>query len=249
MAADNKGIQVAKLCLPDVQVPQPVCALLVFSENGFPVVTRHTLSVDKDGPQVGIGAPLAPDDIALLGTLLSGRETTSPALLPDGLLALTRWRMTWVTKACVRPMWFRFGKQGPKRLLVPWPRLIVSVTKSHLHVAAVKTRARPTADTVLYHAPLMNVGAGGSLCLGNARLPSEVGLDTQGEVEAVIYDTAFSHTNHDATLKLSGGSTVSSVEHYRFWRSLAADEARRFPTRCLRSMKRRLGEFLSGLRE
>lgn len=233
-------MEIASVTLPTISVPEPVCALMVWVEGGTPLVTRHTLELGAEGPRIGAGAALSAADAAALGELLNGRDGLAHSVLPADVLAISRDRLTWIMRATVRPMWFRFANRVPKRLDVPWPRLVLTATAGGLHLAAIKTRRRPTANTPLYHAPLMNVGADGALCLGNARMPDDVGLTSRTALAALVYDTAFSHVNHHRTLRVE--DDVTSHRHFQFWRSL--DGAARFPPGALRPMGIRLGTFL-----
>ena len=93
------------------------------------------------------------------------------------------------------------------------------------------------------HAPLMNVDAGGAVCLGTAEAPPDCALERRRAWEAAVCATAFSHVNHPDTLRRDG--PVGTEAHFAFWRGL--DGARRFPSEALASRRQTLTAWWEAL--
>jgi len=143
-------------------------------------------------------------------------------------------------------MWFNSGGKGFK-LDVPWPALVVGVNDRKMSVAALAGSRRPTAKARLYHAPLMNVFAGGAVCTGNADLPESCGPASMASWEGVLTDTAFSHVNHADTLLLPARKSNKGVDnkaHLAFWRGLEKRNAQAFPKESLAPLGLTLGAFI-----
>lgn len=169
----------------------------------------------------------------------------------------------WMTPpAAVRPLPVR---QGDRTFVLraPWPALVLAVREQQFYVAALARNRRPTPNTPLYHAPLMNVGASGRVCTGNAELPPAVGLDALAGWEAVLTDTYFTHVNHPRTVHLeppaapatetappppsTAPGAANTHPHLHFWRELARARAIRFPKTALAPMGTTLQQFFNRL--
>jgi PRTRC genetic system protein B len=232
--------------LEDIPIPQPRCALLVFGlEHNAAILTRHALTLSPQGPVVGAGTVLSERDLTELVVLLQNRPREQGAQwLPPDVLAAGPAHLAWVIPAAVRPLWCKMDEQTV-RCAAPWPRLLLLARPGALIIAALKDTRRPRPITPLFHAPLMNVGASGSVCLGTATAPAVLAVASRGEWLRLLTDTWFTHVNHPHTLALKGKrQTVDNAAHMAFWKKLEKANAPAFPADALAPMGVGLGPFL-----
>jgi PRTRC genetic system protein B len=174
---------------------------------------------NSDG-ELQTGVPVSAIDLAQALTV--ELSSTEIAFNPDTLLQNTHDSLVWYSKAQAGPMHF-IQNGGHRSLKVQWPALLWKVNKrsKSVYIAAIANR-RPTLQSKLYHAPLMNIDGRGMLCLGNAELPEvtqqQVSTSLLKEIESCVRDTNFTHTNHSLTLK--GGASCRS--QYKFWKAKAS---------------------------
>lgn len=171
---------------PEAIVPR--AALLLYRRL---VATAHPLAATRSG-RAAIGA----------GRPLSCRE-------------LHGWLAALAGEGRRAPMWFRVGGHT-RGFRVPWPPLVFVAHRRSLWCAALPKNARPGPGTALCHAPLINVDAGGAVCLGTAEAPPDCAPERRGDWEATVCATAFSHVNHDRTLRRDG--PVGTGVHLDFCR-------------------------------
>lgn len=210
------------------------------------VASFHEFVKDNQGhPVIGAGRLMSKQDIeTLLRSLLDIGEKRVE-LLPANVVSLSETHIAWTVSAKARPMLFKIAGTPLRSLTVPWPRLLmVAHRDGKLAVCAMKAQGRPTAKTRLYAAPLMNVFGDGLVCTGSATLPDGCAIEQLPNWEAVMFETAFSHTNNDSTLRLSNKEKVDTAAHYRFWRSLAKDKAEKFPHDYLVPLGSSLQDFI-----
>jgi PRTRC genetic system protein B len=214
--------------------------------SGRCVASLHEFTTDTDGaPVIGAGRLLSMRDIeALLRSALK-HQGGAISLLPANVLSISGAHLAWTVPARMRPMLFNMAGCPLKTLVAPWPRLLlVATANGRLAVAALKERARPTAKTRLYNAPLMNVGCDGVVCTGTATLPGGCGIEDRVGWEAVLFDTAFSHVNNRLTLFQENDEPVDDRTHFRFWDALARKKVETFPVERLVPMGMTVAEFI-----
>jgi PRTRC genetic system protein B len=237
-----------KRALPQRQV-RAVQALIVHESvdhrhNKEWILTTHGIEHTDTGAVLGAGRLLAPqDEEGLLDVLANAVASRDRGFIPPEVIACSASQLVWYVPSRIAPMWFRIGPE-PVRCRVPWPPLLFRVSRGQLAVVALRANRRPDADTVLYHAPLMNVHANTALCSGSARLPTTWRLSDRPAYEAAVYATNFSHVNHEHTLRLGSGKEVDSAAHLKFWQTLARKNATAFPTRALVALGETVAEFL-----
>jgi PRTRC genetic system protein B len=223
-------------------------AILVYEEPGAGgtdcALMTHRIEHTEHGVRLGSGRLFGPEEQKALLDILLGATSQDSTYLPPEVIAHGSARLAWYVPGRVRPMWFRFQGKS-RRLTVPWPTLLFTVSRGSLRLAALARTERPQADTQLFHAPLMNVHANTSLCTGSAILPSGVSLAERSGFEAAVYETNFTHCNHERTLTLPGSGTVSNAAHFRFYRSLASDNPPHFPATALVPMKLSVSQWLA----
>jgi len=227
--------------------PYPTQAIMVYhNKTGQVFLTLHEVSMTKTGPEIGAGSVMTRNSAHDFANFIINKEDKHSELLPPTVLAATHSLMVWYRETEVRRMWFKVGRKKVS-YRVPWPRMIFIATSNGLSVYAIKGRGRPHEDTLLYHAPLMNIYDNGSVCLGNASMPTDFSITSISDMESIIYDTLFSHTNHDFTLKLNGSEEIGNTEHIRFWRELHKHKSDRFPNKVLRRTGYTLGEMIESI--
>lgn len=209
------------------QMVKPIKALIVhqLDQNLFErgqstnlLVTEHKIH-QRPGdtvPMIGAGKALSKSAcrrVALqLASIGERKDSSDVTFLPPNLLAASKSVLCWHEPPKVRPMWFI---EAGASVTVKWPHLVFIANESGLRVYAVSGNKRPTPDTKLYHAPLMNIYSDGWLCFGSASRPDSLAVDSIPEWNAAIFDSRFSHVNHDRTIK----GAPTSAEHARWWRN------------------------------
>lgn len=158
-------------------------------------------------------------------------------LVPEKVLVNAPDLLVWHTPRQKRPMWFNSVKDN---LDVWWPSLVFAVKRDgrSLTVRAKATDSRPTSNTRLYHAPLMNISHDGSLCQGGAQLPTKKTFAAITEMENTLFDSYFTHLNWQSRKPL-----YQTSEHIRKYRHLAATEGRVKATDMVRAGT--MGEWLN----
>jgi PRTRC genetic system protein B len=236
-----------ELPIPRVRAVQ---ALLVYEDQTrtyegtrYALTTHEITHPEGGGVEIGAGRLLGLQDQQALLDILVGSLSAESTYLPPEVVSCGGAQLAWLVPGRVRPMWFRLGKRT-LRLDVPWPTLLFRVDRGSLELAALKRAIRPTADTPLYHAPLMNVYSHTALCPGNASLPQGCSLAHRAQYEAAVFDTSFTHVNHDHTLGLHGCKAVSTARHCHFWRQLHVRRSSRFPTTALVPLRRTVAQWL-----
>lgn len=146
-------------------------------------------------------------------------------ITPDNVLVDTPDLLVWHTPKQRRAMWFSINRQTP--VMVWWPSLVFAVNpgtpNSELTVFAKTFNKRPTADTKLYHAPLMNI-RDGLLCQGGAKVPNKRDFTTLEAMENTLFDTYFTHSNyHDSRLR---SYYRDNRQHVKFWHGKEKADAR-----------------------
>lgn len=240
-----------------VSIPIPSIksvALMIHEVNTDPlcssvtdlVVTRHPVLSSDGKARLGAGQGVSLSDLTDLLALVANRSAPVKGLLPINVLGQSSNYLCWYVPGSIRPMWFLGRNKQAVRYTVPWPNLIFKVNEGALSVASYKGCQRPKSGTRLYHAPIGNVYNDARVCTGNATIPSVCGVESMSDWESVIFDTMFTHVNHENTLvkpipSTRGKGSVSSGEHLKFWKKLV--KATHFPNESLVSFGKTLKGF------
>jgi PRTRC genetic system protein B len=225
---------VPRLTPPRLRAVQAILVYEDLSENGTDcALLAHRIEQNKHGLRLGTGRHFGPADQQALLDILLGSTGQQSAYLPPEVIAHGSGRVAWYVSGCRRPMWFRMPGRESFHVDVPWPTLLFSVLGQKVHLAALARATRPEADTPVYHAPLMNVHANTSLCAGNAILPHSASLRERRGYEVAVFNTNFTHCNHEHTLARPAGAAVSNAEHLRFYRRLESSGSPQFPDSAL----------------
>lgn len=209
------------------------------------LATSHPVHQYEGQPSPVIGAGHVLPDADLRELLLSMLDMTSEytGIIPPDVLVFNSKKIAWVVKSSVRTLYFKpVGKEKSIKFTVVVPTLLFVATAKGFSIAALKEIKRPTKDTPLYHAPLMNIYDDGRVCLGSATMPSPLSLTVRDKIEACIFDTNFSHINHPNTI--AGKKSISNTAHLAFWRNLNKEQPKTFPKSSLVPMGVTVGGFL-----
>jgi PRTRC genetic system protein B len=209
----------------DVDVSDPVRGVpvaeraYVFYDNGsgYCAATEHLVRNGK----LGLGKVVSMRSIGDRFARITGNDR--PILLPENVVVSGGSKFAWYTKARRDDMWFNVnGRRFACR--VWWPNLLWIASKSNrqLRIFALGRGSRPTAESTVYHAPLMNIGGGGHLCEGSARLPRRIDEEHIAEIEACVYESNFTHVNHDQTIRRA----KTNKDHIAYWRRVEKEKRR-----------------------
>ncbi len=202
-------------------------------------VTKHGVKFDQAGiPALEAGTPIHQSDIFTLIEQLRGALPVE--FLPANVLVLTQETIVWWVPSSVRPMFYakekgrEVAELSGKRF--PQPGLIFRVQGGSLDVRAVAGNARPGQGTALYRAPYWNVNDNGDVCLGTARVPRSITVDSLPLWENAFFESEFTHPNAAHKLTEHSGGFVG------LWKSLVGK--RRFPVEYLADAGETLGQFI-----
>jgi len=191
--------------------------------------TLHDIACDDDNRlSIREGQLMSHDSIiTVLHKMLAMRQKKAIQILPDNVIAQGDDSLVWYVPAKVRTMLFKHEKKVTKTA-VPYPTLIFKVTDRCLSIASSRYKRKPKADDIVYHAPLMNIYSDGRVCVGTAHCPQDSDLESMAKWESVIFDTIFTHTNHDRCLLNKPQTSTSTRQIHAFWKGLKGDK--QFPT-------------------
>lgn len=216
-------------------VPVAKVAYVLYEQNGgVCAATRHPVEKGR----LKLGRVIA---LNTMSRELAAQEPRgSVTLLPPSVVVSSASLVAWTSRKRLGEMWFHVGGKHTA-FRVFWPDLIwlADRQKRGLRVFALGSARRPTLDTRLYHAPLMNIGQAGHLCEGSATLPTTLDVAAIPAIEACLFESCFTHVNHQHTIK--GGA--DNKRHLAFWRGKSRQ---RTPVRVKELMQyKRLGEVLN----
>jgi PRTRC genetic system protein B len=104
-------------------------------------------------------------------------------------------------------------------------------------VFAFKGGRRPTEETELFHAPYPNVYESGSLCTGNAAVPSSNEANPEPWIR-MFFESRFTHYHNGLHVKYRGGNDA-------FFKAWWEGGWKTFPEKHLRPFGKTLGELIS----
>ncbi|WP_010339711.1 PRTRC system protein B [Sphingobium yanoikuyae] len=207
------------------------------AQDGRAFASLHHIEHDDDaGPRIAAGTPLTRAHLRQWAEALG--RAAAPELLPANVLVAHQDLLAWWIPAKVRPAYFDLSapSAGLKTLgartvvPVPYPAHLLVATRRALGVYALQDDERPTADTTVFHSPILNVYADGTLCWGNIPRPGSLAVSAIPDFERALFESWSTHPNHgqDQTVAGKGGLTA-------LWDDLAARRATRFPVKRLKA--------------
>lgn len=234
----------------------PIQALVLYStnNNNSPkddvFLTSHAVINNNSEFSLGAGHILSSKQQIQVANLLTRKKhKANIEMLPENVLAHDDDYLMWYEKAAIRPMYFNIANTNRKEIFtVPWCNLIFLATaRRELFIAAYKGNNRPNAGTPLFHAPLMNIYKQSHLCYGSATRPRSLNFNSRKRWCDAVFNTNFSHTNHDKTLnstsKYADEEGVSNGNHFIFWKTLHTDKKTSFPDEVLNPLSKKLNTW------
>jgi PRTRC genetic system protein B len=217
-------------------------ALLVYRDRQRSFVTRHQVTLHKDGPpSLEAAQPLTFGFVESLARSLWG---SSPAeVLPANVLAKGDRLIVWWTPACRRQMFYDNAEQKATSLngrTFPQPPLVWRVDDAGLKIRAVRENKRPDASMTMAVAPFWNLSDDGRVCTGTMRCPDNASVASIPKWERAFYESAFTHANVGRLTRHKGGFEG-------LWSELA-DKRKPFPLATLIQLPQTLAEFVRGER-
>ncbi len=204
--------------------------------------TLHAVDYYAGRPQVREGRLLTHQDVMdLLERMASMKPKEALQVIDKRVIASGDDTLVWYESAQVRPIYFRIGRKNQK-FTVPWPTLIFKAKGRSISVVASRFKRPPKLSEKIYHAPLMNVYQNTSVCTGSAICPDETTPASLSQWNTVIYDSNFTHTNHDHTLRQPGNKETTTPALHQFWRELR--DKKTFPVRQLNPLDKTLEDWI-----
>ncbi|OCX67498.1 hypothetical protein A6M27_01765 [Acidithiobacillus thiooxidans] len=205
-------------------------AILLYGNGGHvDYATQHPVGQNSDNaPVILPGSALTQEELASAYQALLGK--TPLQMLDNRTLAFNVSTLVFWSEPQVRTTYFDCPEpMGERSGPVPHPGLVFVWQDHGLSVFAVKGRKRPSLNTPLFKAPYMNVYAGGSICMGNVKVPKPEPGNISA-CEAAFFQSRFTHANHATQVQYPGGI-------YTMWVDLLASKANRFPEQALAPME------------
>lgn len=199
---------------PGNGAPTLRAALLVSEVNGRTLVTHHKI---RDG-QMRAGSLL--DDRALEGLLISirdGRPSGGRLIPSENVLFHDGESVAWIKRGTRRPMHFAVGARQWS-WTVPWPDLVIFTFRGQTSVAALNSRNRDPNQPV-FHAPLMNVYSDCRVCQPRGT-DIEISLAGIPSAEDMLFNTAFSHANHQVPVADIDHDTTATDDLVAYYKAL-----------------------------
>jgi PRTRC genetic system protein B len=196
----------------------------------------HRIIQPSEGPPTLLqGECLGRADLEEMIRLISG-SSKRREILPERILCQDGGLMAWWTASERRPIFFQTtDKEFNARMRgksVVHPSLLFVARPGKLSVFALADSARPAGDTPLYRAPYFNLYDVGTMCPGNARLPTALLAGDLPVWERAFFETQFTHTNiHWGQLTKHPGG------HAGLWPTMAEVERTDFPAEWLVPLK------------
>ncbi|ULH18113.1 PRTRC system protein B (plasmid) [Deinococcus sp. KNUC1210] len=220
---------------------QPQRALVLYHPpHGQAVhVLSHPIQDEAHGFTLGAGAVLTSEDVAALLDLVAGQGMT---LLAPNTLATGPGSVCWWVPPGVRALRFDPKYAATAQIavlngqLIPHPGLVLQATSGKLCVFAVWGMERPTASTMLHHAPFWNLYADGRMCQGTVAYPATQRPQDQTAWEDALFGSYFTGPSRTDTYTQWGRSYQELLEQ------ALADG--RFPQEVLMPSVWTLGQYL-----
>lgn len=156
------------------------------------------------GTKLTAGMPLTKDTARNIFACLEGDliKYRFKGMLPKNLIHFDfkgNFQLIWYVHPKQRMLYFD-AKTGIPSGKYPMPKLIFKLEGNALKVFALNRKDSITDDTALYHAPLLNIGRQGNVCMGNASMDYdgfEYYEDVMGFVEQQFFRSVFTETHHN----------------------------------------------------
>lgn len=159
-------------------------------------IESHGIELKDKKPQLLAGKPLTQDQLKSLVVGFDEATHENAGFFSSRLLSYTnkavKKHLLWWIPPGAKELSFSESSKMPSGVM-GLPALLFYVKSSSLNVFAMKSKRRPSEKTRLYHAPLFNVYEGGSVCMGNVKLPSWEGSANEiiSQWEKAFFESEF----------------------------------------------------------
>lgn len=168
------------------------------------------------GTKLTAGMPLTKDTARNIFTCLEGDliKFRFKGMLPKNLIHFDfkgTFQLIWYVHPKQRMLYFD-AKTGISSGKYPLPKLLFKLEGNALKVFALNRKESLSDDTPLYHAPLLNIGRQGNVCMGNVSMDYdafEYYEDVMGFVEQQFFRSVFTETHHN---QLVDGNIVNVMK-------------------------------------
>ena len=187
-----------------LQQYRPFKSLVMYAgENQHESCFVESFDFDQNGRMIN-AHPLNLEESQELGLLLAsnlerkGQCFQSKGILPTNVLQVRSGHdghVIWYSPAQKKNLFF-VKELKLESTVYPVPALLWKATTEHLEIFALKTNARPTAQTQLFKAPYFNIHAEGNVCMGTVDIQSEDEADLESFMsgwESYFFNSRFSH--------------------------------------------------------
>lgn len=250
MQIEMKGTSVPE------SIVKPIRAVVFYSDDGTRVVTAtiHEMTATAKGSTAGAGRPLTVESLTALSKMAQASCRRRPEILPANVLVATDDLLVWWRPAGGEHLSFDVdwheGQPGRERLqgvthFMPLPPLVFLLSRNQaasgvfqgVYVFALGVNERPTAETPMFVAPLLNINDNGNVCWGNGESPRSRNVTDIAAWERCFFTSTFTHVNQASPLK--------SEKPYQWIADFCESKATQFPLDQLKPMKKNLGDLIA----
>lgn len=224
---------------------EPKSALIIYQSagEGRDTYVEH-FDLDSRGNLINAHPLTVREALALSRALDTGEELDRAFLRPKGILPTHVLHINpsdtggviWYTKPMERDLFFveDLGIPNGKAHV---PSLLWHADRQRLRLFALATQGRPRASTPLYHAPFLNIGNDGNVCMGTVDVNIQKSASLEEFIQAweiYFFHSYFSHLLGHNPIK---GNCVS------LWKKLV-ENGKPFPKEVMVKNNRTLKDIL-----
>jgi PRTRC genetic system protein B len=222
-------------------------------EDATTFATHHVVRKSGGGFELAPGVTLTSKNLKSLAQQAQQGLKQDFEVIPANVLVANDSLLAWWMPEGTQLMSFDVSMHdlaGKSRLQgvsgnVPTPALVFAMMRNRnaggafegLFVYALEKSERPTSETLLFRAPLLNVGEDGSVCWGDGVKPAGKTVKDIPSWQALFFSSVFTHYN--------GTAPIVCDDPYAFIADLIDAKAKEFPAKALKPMKRTIGATLS----
>jgi PRTRC genetic system protein B len=224
----------------------PKSALVFYETIGTDTVTYvEHFDMDKNGNPINAHPLTVREANVLAKSLQTDDEKNQAFLKPKGILPTNvlhinpnseKGTVLWYSKAQQRQLYFVNGLEIPNGK-AQVPPMLWFADKNSLTVFALANNRRPTAKTLLYHAPFFNIYEKGNVCMGTVSIEIKNSASVEEFIQAwedYFFNSYFSHS-------LSANLTKKNI--VTLWKSLI-NTNKPFPIEVLKTNNKTLKNLL-----
>ncbi len=207
--------QIAVLNAKDHYLPK--FAIIGYEQEDENYRNEHYLSYHEvTEAKLTAGMPLTKDTARNIFNCLEGDliKFRFKGMLPKNLIYFNfkgNFQLLWYVHPKQRMLYFDV-KTGIASGKYPLPKLIFKLEGNSLKVFAINRKVALLDNTELYHAPMLNTGVEGNVCMGNTSMDYdgfEYYEDIMGFVEQQFFRSVFTESHHN---KLVNGNFVNLMQ-------------------------------------